>query len=457
MLAFARFGIASCVTPAATAHSTELPTRRLGQRVLTPVGAFVVCAGVLLIRSLPRLEAPHLWAEDGTDFLPDALTGGWSTPFKQLWGSFHFLPRLVAQLAVLFPVRAFPALAMTAWIILFALAASLIVRAEYRELIRSDGARFGVAIAFGFLPGLNEMLGTLCNLHWVSSMALWIIAMKPASRPLSRWEAAFVPIAALSGGETIVLIPIFAWRAWTRRREPGAWRLDAWAAIVLLLAAVLNYFQKSAQPPVDPVQAGAVLSALRHSVLNYFVYQAFIGPLGTSWLGNHTNANFFALWGGLALLLAVVVLLRRGRLHLHLAIGVASWASVLLLKMLVRPGAVEWFDVQHSNLGHFMCRYAFDLALPALVFWVVLLQPIDEVPAARRSWSRALPYGFLLLNVVVGAIAFPRYGPYITQQGTWAEGAQQLESALSSEQPQRVTFPIPPYGAWKFDREISRR
>jgi hypothetical protein len=441
------------VTPAVATAALPAQTRRVDLAGLAPYLVFALCFATLLVRSFGRLQAPHLWAEDGTDFLPDALSGGWLTPFKQLEGYLHFFPRLVTQIALWFPIRAFPALTTTVWIATYSFSASLIARREYRELIPSDAARFFVGWAFCFLPGLPEMLGTLCNLHWALSMGLWLIAMKPASEPLKAWELAFTPITALSGGETIVLLPIFGWRAWSRFRARADWKRDGAAVALIAAVAVLNVFQKQHQPDVPPVHAADLLSALRHSVLNFFVYQPWLGPDGTGWLGAHTNRIFFALWGVLALAAAAVVLARRrSATELHLLLGVACWSSVVVLTMLVRIGAVEWFDHQSMHLGYFLCRYAFDLAVVALVFWVAVIRP-----SPQRRASLAAAAGFLVLNITVQLTSIPTIGPYITQTGTWEEGAAMLESALRSPTPQRVSFPIPPYGAWKFELDVKAR
>jgi hypothetical protein len=67
---------------------------------------------VLVLRSLGRFLVPGVWAEDGTMFLPTALRWDLTTLFEPTWGYFQFGPRLVAQLALLFPLGLFPAISL---------------------------------------------------------------------------------------------------------------------------------------------------------------------------------------------------------------------------------------------------------------------------------------------------------------------------------------------------------
>lgn len=236
------------------------------------------------------------------------------------------------------------------------------------------------------------------------------------------------------------------------------WQPDALAVAMFVLVAAVNLSMRARQPPVPAAAPAQLVSALEHLVLNYVVYQPWLGPGGTAWLGAHANRNFFPLWGALALLAAGVVLVRRReRLDVQLLLGVAAWLAVVALTWLVRPIAVAWWDRQALGPVDFEHRYAFDLAPAALLFWTALLRPRAADSAAVRSRpALLLGVGFLVLNVAVQLAALRPIGPFRGQQAPWDDDAARLEAALRAGAPTTVSFPIPPYGGWHFEYEVGR-
>ncbi len=194
-----------------------------------------------------------------------------------------------------------------------------------------------MAVSLCFMPGLNEMAGTLGNLHWAMSLGAWIIVMQPPTHRLTGTDVVWVAAAALSGGETIVLLPLLAFRVWKDRANRSELLLIA----LILGLAILNTLRRVSAPVFIVQHPDALFLASWHAAANYFVYEPLIGTRLTQWLGAHANRNFYALWAVLGLVAtAVVVVRRRVPTDAQLLLGIASWCGVFLLTCAVRPDAL---------------------------------------------------------------------------------------------------------------------
>jgi hypothetical protein len=191
-------------------------------------------------RGVPALDS--LWAEDGAIFLQAALERPFAanlvTPYA---GYLNLVPRLLAEIAALVPLRlAAPLLSGSAALALAALAA-LVFRAS-RAHVRSAGIRAFLAAAMLLLPAAGlESLSCLANLHWQLVFAsVWMLLWVP-ERAGQRAVACGVLLAAtLSDPFGALLLPL----ALARLLTLGPGREQAVSAacavgVALQLAAIL--------------------------------------------------------------------------------------------------------------------------------------------------------------------------------------------------------------------------
>ena len=155
-----------------------------------------------------------IWAEDGTVFLRDALTGSWAgnvlTPYA---GYMHLVPRTIAELVPLFPADQW-ALVLTAASALTRALLAVFVFYACAGVLPGRVARGAIAIVVVTVPlGAFEVLNSIANLHW-----FLMIAAVPALlwRPRSWFgvlaQCAVVAASMLSDPLTLIWTPLLLLR-----------------------------------------------------------------------------------------------------------------------------------------------------------------------------------------------------------------------------------------------------
>lgn len=178
-------------------------------RVVVVAAIFAVGVAMSLLRQagVPALDT--LWAEDGKEFLADAVADG---PFQVLlrpYNYLHLAPRLVAVIAVALPVgwaAAVFAVLGAALIVacgLFAFVAS-------RGLIPSPWVRAVLGAWFVLLPTAGlETMNQVTNLHWyLFVVAFWAVLWRPQSAGGRVMGIVAVVLAGLSNPVTLLLAPL---------------------------------------------------------------------------------------------------------------------------------------------------------------------------------------------------------------------------------------------------------
>jgi hypothetical protein len=163
-----------------------------------------------------------LWAEDGYEFITDALHG--ASVFTPYDGYLHVVPRMIADLVVLcVPVPQY-AVAMTAASMLVAAAIGLLVFGVTAHLGLSRWARAGLALLAVLAPALiTEVSGNAANLHW---LFLWLSPWLFLARPATRSRAVMLGLVALLATtteiQTVLFLPLLLVGARDRLRWPLA-------------------------------------------------------------------------------------------------------------------------------------------------------------------------------------------------------------------------------------------
>jgi hypothetical protein len=228
------------------------------------VVVLAACALLLCLRRAEALSHPQFWAEDAY-FFERAYVLGWSSFFESYAGYLHTVLRLVAQAAVaLDPSRA-PALFVTAAFLLTLYVAGRTLSPRC-PLPRLGGA---FALSLVLIPSTYEVLLTVVNAQWILGAGLLLLLLSRDPDGTGSWihDGIAAVLLGLTGPFSVLLAPLFAWRALRRRSRASV----VLAALVAVCAgAHLYFFVTAPQLPVSPelrhVAGRLILPAVGHRV-----------------------------------------------------------------------------------------------------------------------------------------------------------------------------------------------
>jgi len=194
-------------------------------------GWVIACAVLLALRKPWALHTPQFWAEDGSIFMVQDEQMGLRAFLQPYNGYLHLLPRLIAWCAShTADVAWWPAIyngfAYLTQVALFARLASPRVQLP---------AKIGLMLAFVLVVGTGEVLINVTNLQWAAAffLILQLFTTRPTTTAQRVGDLAILLLVGLNGPFAIVLIPLFAWRAWRQRH------LDSTLALGLMSACAL--------------------------------------------------------------------------------------------------------------------------------------------------------------------------------------------------------------------------
>jgi hypothetical protein len=193
-----------------------------------------VCAIVLGLRRAGAVTNPQFWAEDAY-FFQRAYVFGWSSFAEPFSGYLHTILRAVAIVTVKLDPAHGPALfvALSGAVTLYVAGRTLSPRCP---LPRLGGA---CALAVVLVPDTYEIFMNVVNLQWVVAAGLVLLLVSKDPATAAEWvhDLAAAALMGLTGPFSIVLWPLFAWRAWTRRGRASA----VLAAIIAACALIQGF------------------------------------------------------------------------------------------------------------------------------------------------------------------------------------------------------------------------
>ena len=408
--------------------------------------ALAVLASAAAWLRLPPTTQQTVWAEDGTIFLNDAISGAPATHlFAGYAGYLQLLPRLIADVVIRTVDIADAGVAINlASCAVVGLGASLVYWCA-RDVIEARPLRL-VLCSITVLAPLApiELLGNAANLHWFFIwITLWILLYQPRTR-IGAWMLAIVTlIGAMSEIQVLVLVPLLL----VNVRAHNVWPPRIGLAVGLVAQIITSVLS----PRV--AHAGGLGGALR----------AYVGQVAlpnfaanrqtmTAALGEHA-----LLWEVLAIvpfLLAALVCLR--------------WGSALqrVTTLYLVPGSfVIWVvDSYLNGYGGSPIHHApFVFIRYAVIPSMLLLASIvlaAQVLASRRApiaWIGTAAVAALVVVMVV------QYTPTETNRSdgpTWAKaiGAarKSCESSASGMNQLVVTAPRTKTALWTFPISCER-
>ncbi len=222
----------------------------------------IAAVGALFRTSFSGLDV--LWAGGGRVFVQDAVAA--TNPlvvFHPYAGALHTLPRLIAELALAFPVAAWT-FAVSA---LSAVAAGFVALAVFlatESLGLKPRTRIALAMITVFAPALaSEALGTAVNLQTLFLLsAPWVFLAVPRNWWSAGLWAVFGLLLATTSIQALLFSPHLLWR-W---RDAKRWPLFGAVALGLGLQLYVA-FRESRQlffgmPDILSVFAGYILQAV---------------------------------------------------------------------------------------------------------------------------------------------------------------------------------------------------
>lgn len=203
---------------------------------------------------LDALTRGTIWAEDGLIFLTGALHG--TSVFAPYEGYTHVVPRILAELTVMFVPVADYAIAMTVLTMIVTAGIGLLVFGVTADLGITRGARVGLALITVLAPALiSEVSGNAANLHWlILWLAPWLLLARPRTWLRSVLLGLVAFLAATSEIQMMVFLPLLLVDSRNRRR----WPLAA-GAVLGLLIQITAFLTNARESPTD---RPSILSAL---------------------------------------------------------------------------------------------------------------------------------------------------------------------------------------------------
>lgn len=403
--------------------------------------AFLALAIVLqLFRVGPHNAFESLWAEDGPIYLQKALTAGFWHAVTSTYATYLVVgPRLLGELASLFPLRDAPAvMAVTAALVVGL--CGLTVWFASAAHIRNPYLRATLVALSVLCPvaGL-ESLDSAAYVPWFMLFAsFWVLLW----RPRSWW--------AVGGASLLILLAGLS--------TPGVWFFAPVALLRLVaardrrdLAILASYAVGAAvQVPVLTLnKETAVEPAWTHHILTDYLQRIVDGaPLGLR-LGGVAWAHLG--WPLLIVLLIVgLALLAAGLRH---APAGARWIAAIALPTSLVMFVVSlyqralgspmlWPAGVHNGTGS---RYSI---VPALLVISTALVLLDRIPLPRPrprmpSWAGIAAVALLLVSL---AISFYEVNPSIRGEPRWSAQLETAAATCSAEHATEVAVQTSPPG-----------
>lgn len=373
---------------------------------MPPVLLLLAGVAVCLFRGRPPGPLNSIWAEDGQEFLTDALTRPWyeplGTPFN---GYFHTVARACFVVIALFPVSWAAALNATTAAVLTVLLAFAVYAAARDRLGTAAAWVVGgtAAVPMGYVPA------TLAQLQFPLVYAgLWMLLWSPRRRRCAKMVAIALPVlAVLNSVLGLLLLPVALLRLVRRRDQDALLRL-----LVLLPGAalqVLGGFRRDVgeRPDLNPVSVAGTY--LRWGVPRSFLGDVWLAPPVADPAGHRALVLL-----GLAVPVAVVAVALLGwtRPRWRLAAVLAGFAAL--------AGAFQ-LAVHGSPEG----RYLVLITLPNIAAAVALALPGDRFGA--------VPFVALATLVAVVAVVNLRPGGYTDGLPRWDATVAEARAQCQAE------------------------
>jgi hypothetical protein len=377
-----------------------------------------------------------LWAEDGAVYVSGAVHNGFGGSLFDTYATYLvFVPRLLAEVADLFPLQDVPAVLTVLACAVVALS-GLIVFVASRGLIESPYLRGGLALLTVLAPvGGLESTASAAYVPWYMLFAtFWILLWRPRTTLVALGAGVFALLTGMSSPGVWFFIPLALLRTLASRDGRDALLLAGYWAGVIVQVPVLALNDETAVTPV-----------WTHDIWTDYLQRVVDGAILGLRLGGKA-------WEHLGWPLLIVLTLLAA---IALAYGVSRTNfAARLFALIAVPTSLVMFvvSVYQRAVGEEMLwtsgryieaagRYAI---VPALLLVSVAAVMLDRRSRRREDERRAawLTYAAVALAVVVVAVSFRVENVETRGAPSW-EAALDHGAEVCSSQPGATETPVP--------------
>ncbi|MHB8262358.1 MAG: hypothetical protein ACYDGY_01210 [Acidimicrobiales bacterium] len=197
----------------------------------------VVSFGIIFSRRPAAILHPQFYAEGGTVFYADAWNYGLRVLFRARGGYLHTLPRLVAAIAVHFPLSWGPSVFVAvAGAIQIAPVWYLLSR-RFDNILPNLGVRIALCLIYVALPNSYGENLNLINADWHLAIVSFLLLFADAPRTRLGWarDLSVLALGGLSGPFAVLIWPVALWRWWRYR--------SSWTLTLLLSETIYAFVQ----------------------------------------------------------------------------------------------------------------------------------------------------------------------------------------------------------------------
>jgi hypothetical protein len=363
-------------------------------------GALAVLSAGTLLHLARQRGVPvwnSLWAEDGRVFLTGALQDFPGTFLEQNGGYLHVIPRAIAGIVALLPVREAAAGMAVGSAAAIALIAAFVYAAS-SEVLESRSARLmlGATVLLVPIPG-HELLANTTNLHFYLLFAcFWALVWQAETAVALGARGVVVVATALSDPISALFLPL-AIVAPAYRRSGRALAVSGLflAGLVIQFAVIAD----SARPERNwPFRFGALPDVFSFRVTGGLL-------VGDRFLGDAWAAGGRGFAYGALLIVAVVItvlLVRSDRRTIAFALIALGYAGLFFCVQLVGRGT-GGIDPEVHGTRLDAARY---VLLPFLLLTASIVALVDRGYARRHAsrgwvWARRAALLWLVALVAV--------------------------------------------------------
>lgn len=325
-------------------------------------------AAATLLRVPEIVLEPRFWAEEGRDYFVHALSvPALDALAAEHQGYYSLVPNVAAWLAIFVPLEHAPA--VTTAIALLVQMLPVAIVATSAAPWAGEPRRRAVAVLVVLLVGAaGELHATTTNSQFQLALAAAVVYLELAApiQPARRTALLGVLLlAGLTGVQSTLLAPVFAWRWWRDRQGADAAAAAVLASCLLLQAGVV--LSVAGQPdrfsvPREPIGAGLrTVEKLAKGLLIHPI----AGDLGPKFMKLPFGAAMLAVGvvGVAAAAVAQLAILRRGPGRDMLA---AAWLVAVASYLGSRrmAGGERYLEVSSALIVLAIATLAFDTGRP---------------------------------------------------------------------------------------------
>ena len=298
---------------------------------------------VLFLRKPDSLLNPQFWAEDGTAFFSHAYEHGlWWTLLQHTAGYLNTVPRLVAGLAVYFPLRAAPLVFNLGAFLIQMLPVLYLLSGRMGRWIPDRRLRVVAAFLYVTVPNSYETYVILDNCQWnLALVGLLLLTIDP---PQGRWGKAgdllLLGLFSCTGPFTILLLPLALANLLQHRHAARKAWFAAQAAIVAAGAALQIFFLLVSERHEPLAGVWPTLRELVQILSVHILFNSLLGIRGS--LEYSPVLTLKAQLAGLALVALLVVFVLRRRVRPLAWLLYLAGTTVCISLFLTTSPRTEW-------------------------------------------------------------------------------------------------------------------